>query len=94
MFIAVSFVILIAIAVGLIRAVRGPSLFDRVLAVNMIGTLTVLMVAVLGFMSLRPSNLMFIGVAPAARYAGRCNQPSKAISKASRGQMCGIRKLG
>ncbi|MDX1697133.1 MAG: monovalent cation/H+ antiporter complex subunit F [Thiohalobacterales bacterium] len=57
MYVAVSFVILIAIAVGLIRAVRGPSLFDRVLAVNMIGTLTVLMVAVLGFMTGRPEFL-------------------------------------
>ncbi|MCG6900219.1 MAG: pH regulation protein F [Gammaproteobacteria bacterium] len=57
MFIAVSSVILIAIAVGLVRAIRGPSLYDRVLAANMIGTLTVLMVAILGFMTGRPEFL-------------------------------------
>ena len=57
MFIIVSVVILIAIAVGLVRAFRGPTLYDRVLAANMIGTLTVLMVAVLGFMTGRPEFL-------------------------------------
>ena len=53
----VSVVILIAITVGLVRAFRGPTLFDRVLAVNMVGTQTVLMVAVLGFMTGRPEFL-------------------------------------
>jgi len=43
--------------VGLVRAFRGPTLYDRVLAANMIGTLTVLMVAVLGFMTGRPEFL-------------------------------------
>ena len=57
MFITVSVVILVAIAVGLVRAFRGPTLYDRVLAANMIGTLTVLMVAVLGFMTGRPEFL-------------------------------------
>ena len=57
MFIIVSVVILIAIAVGLVRAFRGPTLYDRVMAANMIGTLTVLMVAVLGFMTGRPEFL-------------------------------------
>jgi multicomponent Na+:H+ antiporter subunit F len=57
MFITVAVVILIAIAVGLVRAFRGPTLYDRVLAVNMAGTLTVLMVAVLGFMTGRPEFL-------------------------------------
>jgi len=49
--------ILAAIAVGLIRAFLGPTLYDRVLAANMVGTLTVLMVAVLGFMTGRPDFL-------------------------------------
>ena len=57
MFIAVSAVILVAIALGLIRAFRGPTLYDRVMAANMIGTLTVLMVAVLGFLAERPEFL-------------------------------------
>jgi len=57
MFITVSLVILVAIAVGLVRAFLGPTLYDRVLAANMVGTLTVLMVAVLGFMTGRPEFL-------------------------------------
>ena len=57
MYIAVTTAILIAIAVGLVRAFRGPTLYDRVMAANMIGTLTVLMVAVLGFMTGRPEFL-------------------------------------
>ena len=57
MFITVSLVILVAIALGLVRAFRGPTLYDRVMAANMIGTLTVLMVAVLGFMTGRPEFL-------------------------------------
>ncbi len=57
MFIAVSAVILVAIAIGLLRAFRGPTLYDRVMAANMIGTLTVLMVSVLGFMTGRPEFL-------------------------------------
>jgi multicomponent Na+:H+ antiporter subunit F len=52
--------ILIAITLGLIRAIRGPTLFDRVLAVNMVGGQTVLMVAVLGFQVDRP---VFLDVA-------------------------------
>lgn len=57
MYVVITIVILIAIAIGLVRAFRGPTLYDRVLASNMIGTLTVLMVAVLGFMSGRPEFL-------------------------------------
>jgi len=57
MYIAVTIAILIAIALGLVRAFRGPTLYDRIMAGNMIGTLTVLMVAVLGFMTGRPEFL-------------------------------------
>ena len=57
MFIALSAMILIAITAGLVRAFRGPTLYDRVMAANMIGTLTVLMVSVLGFMTGRPEFL-------------------------------------
>jgi multicomponent Na+:H+ antiporter subunit F len=57
MYIVISVVIMLAIAIGLLRAFRGPTLFDRVMAANMVGTLTVLMVAVLGFMTGRPEFL-------------------------------------
>lgn len=39
--------ILMVMGLALVRAVRGPTLFDRVLAVNMFGSKTVLMICVL-----------------------------------------------
>jgi len=57
MYIVVTITILVAIAIGLLRAFRGPTLYDRVMAANMVGTLTVLMVSVLGFMTGRPEFL-------------------------------------
>ena len=57
MYIAVTIAILVAITLGLVRAFLGPTLYDRIMAANMIGTLTVLMVAVLGVMSGRPEFL-------------------------------------
>ena len=57
MYIAVTITILLAIAIGLVRAFLGPTLYDRVMAANMVGTLTVLMVSVLGFMTGRPEFL-------------------------------------
>jgi multicomponent Na+:H+ antiporter subunit F len=52
---------LIAVMVGmgllLIRALVGPTLYDRVLAVNSFGTKTVLVLALLGFLMGRPEFL-------------------------------------
>ncbi|MBD3873536.1 MAG: pH regulation protein F [Acidobacteria bacterium] len=41
----------------LVRAIAGPTVFDRVLAVNSFGTKTVLLIAVYGFLSGRPDFL-------------------------------------
>ena len=41
--------ILITMALALTRALLGPSVYDRVLAVNMFGTKTVLLIAVMAF---------------------------------------------
>ena len=54
MFAVAAGAILVAIALALIHAFRGPTLYDRILAVNMVGTQIVLMVAVLGFLAGRP----------------------------------------
>ncbi len=51
------FAIILALILVLIRAVMGPTLFDRILAVNMAGTKTVILVALLGFASKRPDFL-------------------------------------
>lgn len=50
-------VILVCMALTLVRAVKGPSLYDRILAVNSCGTMTVLFIAVLGFFTDRPEFL-------------------------------------
>ena len=54
MFIAASAAILITMMLALIRAVKGPTVYDRILAVNMFGTKTILLIAVLGFLTGRP----------------------------------------
>lgn len=40
-----------------LRAVLGPTAYDRILAVNMFGTKTVLAIAVFGFLQGRPEFL-------------------------------------
>ena len=49
--------VLVTMMMALIRAVRGPTVYDRVLAVNTFGTSTVLLIAVLGFLTGRPDFL-------------------------------------
>ncbi|MEX0807273.1 MAG: monovalent cation/H+ antiporter complex subunit F [Dongiaceae bacterium] len=49
--------ILIATALVLIRAVRGPTPYDRILAVNVLGTMTVMLIALAGFLVDRPAFL-------------------------------------
>jgi len=57
MFLAVSAALLLAIALALVRAARGPSVFDRLQAANTIGTCAMLLLAVIGFLTGRPDFL-------------------------------------
>ena len=57
MFAAATIGLVVAMALALIRAYAGPTLYDRILAVNAFGTKTVLMIAVLGFLMGRPEFL-------------------------------------
>jgi len=79
MIIAATLAIFAAMALALLRAVLGPSLYDRILAVNMFGTKTVLLIALLGFLMGRPEFLdiaivyaliNFISVIGVLRYSG------------------------
>ncbi len=54
MFAAATLGLIVAMLLALARAFLGPTLYDRVLAVNSFGTKTVLMIAVLGFLTDRP----------------------------------------
>lgn len=49
--------ILLAMTCAVWRAVRGPTLFDRMLAGNIVGTLSILLLACLGFLNGRPEWL-------------------------------------
>jgi multicomponent Na+:H+ antiporter subunit F len=49
--------ILGTMSLALVRAFLGPTVFDRVLAANMFGTKTVLLIAVAGFLTGRPEWL-------------------------------------
>ena len=57
MFTTAAAAILVTMTLALVRAFLGPTVWDRILAVNMIGTKTVLIVAVLGFLMGRPEFL-------------------------------------
>jgi multicomponent Na+:H+ antiporter subunit F len=49
--------ILVALLLVVFAAIRGPTVFDRVLAGNSVGTLAILLLAVVGFLMGRPEWL-------------------------------------
>ena len=57
MYYAVSIATLVTMGLALIRAVLGPSVYDRVLAVNMFGTKIVLLLSVIALLYGRPDFL-------------------------------------
>jgi len=57
MFIVAAVGLFIAMVLVLVRLYAGPTLYDRVLAVNSFGTHTVLFIGVLGFLAGRPDFL-------------------------------------
>jgi len=57
MYTVVSIAILMTMVLALVRALMGPSVYDRVLAVNVFGTKTVLLLSVTAFLYGRPDFL-------------------------------------
>jgi len=57
MFVAASIAILVTMTLAMIRALLGPTVYDRILALNLFGTKTVLLIAVVGFLTGRPDFL-------------------------------------
>lgn len=57
MFAIAALALLVVMGLALIRAFLGPTLYDRILAVNIFGTKTVLLIAVMDFLSGRPDFL-------------------------------------
>ena len=54
---AAALALVVAIALMLVRALSGPTLYDRVLAVNSLGTKIILLLGVIGFLTGRPDFL-------------------------------------
>ena len=78
MLLAIAAAILISMMLALVRALLGPSVFDRILAVNSFGTKTVLLIALLATLAGRADYLdiallyallNFIGTVALLRYS-------------------------
>jgi len=94
MYYAVTIATLITMALALIRAFLGPSIYDRVLAANMFGTKTVLLLSVVAFLYGRPDFLdlalayaliNFIGVLAVLEFI-RLRAPSKQTNPGDEGR--------
>jgi multicomponent Na+:H+ antiporter subunit F len=77
MLVGAALAILAVMALALVRAVSGPTIYDRILAVNIFGTKTVLLIAIMAFISgrldvldiaLAYALINFIGVIAALRF--------------------------
>ena len=77
-FALVMIAVLVTMVLALTRAIAGPTVFDRILALNMFGTKTVLLIAVVSFLIGRPDFIdlalvyalvNFIGVIAVLRFS-------------------------
>ena len=51
-----TFIILFAMFLALVSAIIGSTIYDKILAVNIFGTITVLFIALFGFLNKRPDE--------------------------------------
>lgn len=56
-YVVTALAIILGMVLAMGRGLSGPTLYDRILAVNAFGGMTVLMIAVLGFLMGRPEFL-------------------------------------
>jgi multicomponent Na+:H+ antiporter subunit F len=92
--ILLGFAIFVAllIAGNFIRVVKGPTVFDRLLGVGVIGTNAVLLLATFGFIYERPEGFLdlaityailnFIGVVAIAKYLDNPRQAEDSVGEA------------
>ncbi len=90
MYYVVTIATLVTMALALVRAVLGPTVYDRVLAVNMFGTKTVLLLSVVAFLAGRPDFLdlalayaliNFIGVLAVLEFFRTCKSRDDAARR-------------
>lgn len=76
-FLGISVTIVLASVVSLYRGIEGPGVFNRIIAVNVIGTKTIVLLVLIGFIYGRPdffdialvyALLNFIMTVAAVRY--------------------------
>ena len=81
-FTVAALAILVTILLGLARALLGPTIYDRILAVNMVGTKTSLLIAVVAVVSERTDMIdialmyaliNFIGVVAVLKFISQGN---------------------
>ena len=81
-FTVAALAIIVAIALALARAFMGPTVYDRILAVNMVGTKTALLIAVFAVLSERTGMIdialmyaliNFIGVVAVLKFVSQGN---------------------
>ena len=86
MFTAAILAILVVMALALLRAILGPTEYDRILAVNMFGTQTTLFICVIGYLTDRPAFtdialvyalVNFVGTIAVLRYYGQSRNNQK-----------------
>lgn len=80
MFNIAAIIVIMASALVLIRAIKGPTVFDRVLSINLLGTKTVVILALIGYVFGRPhfmdlalvyALINFIGTVALLRYVDK-----------------------
>ena len=57
LFLATGLLIIVAVALSLYRAVVGPGVYNRIAAVNIIGTKTIVLLVIMGYYFERPFYL-------------------------------------
>tara|TARA_Y100000590_G_scaffold465153_1_gene636618 strand:+ start:4002 stop:4292 length:291 start_codon:yes stop_codon:yes gene_type:complete len=96
MFIVATAGLLVSMVLAMARALLGPTVYDRVMALNMFGTKTVILIAVLGFLVGRPEFLdlalvyaliNFIGTIAVLKFFEVGDLGRRANNHVSRGQL-------
>jgi multicomponent Na+:H+ antiporter subunit F len=58
-----GFALLVGMILLVLRAVGGPTAYDRILAMNAMGTKAVMLIALIGFMTKRPDVILDFSLA-------------------------------
>ena len=95
MFFVALLTILVTLSIAIFRAITGPSQYDRILAVNSIGTKTVLIIAIYGYFTDRPdfadlallyAMLNFLGTVAILRFLERQYPSQRYLDKMEENQ--------